>query len=111
MVATGLTYPGWLRIFLTAVITALCTAGLVAAILVWQLTPTPTPSPTLSSSSSSSSSLPSPAVNNVADDAGGEGSAPVNQENPFRKALKRNIIYHLMSCNEAFDLNMIVLVS
>ena len=108
MVATGLTYPGWLRIFLTAVITALCTAGLVAAILVWHLTPTPTPTPT---PTSSSSSLPSPAVNNVADDAGGEGSAPVNQENPFRKALKRNIIYHLMSCNEAFDLNMIVLVS
>ena len=82
MVDTSLKYPGWLRILLTAVLTAVCTAGVVAAILVWQLTPTPA-----QTSSSSSSSLPSPAANPVADDAGGEGSAPLNQENPLRKAV------------------------
>ena len=53
----------------------------------WQLTPTPSSTP-LSSSTTSSSSLPSPAIQNVADDAGGDGSAPLNQENQFRKAVK-----------------------
>ena len=53
----------------------------------WQLTPTPSSTP-LSSSTTSSSSLPSPADQNVADDAGGDGSAPSNQENQFRKAVK-----------------------
>ena len=84
MVETNLKYPGWLRILLTAILTAVCTGGLLGAILVWQLTPTPSSS----SSSSSSSALPSPGAHSVADDAGGEGSAPLNQENPFRKAVK-----------------------
>ena len=94
MVDTNLTYPGWLRILITAIITAVCTAGVLAAILVWQLTPPPpSSSSTSSSSSSSSSGLPSPAA--VADDAGGEGSAPLNQENPFRKTVKIMIIFWL----------------
>ena len=84
MVDTKLKYPGWLRILITAVLTAVCTAGVLAAILVWQLTPPSSPS--------SSSALPSPGAHTVADDAGGEGSAPLNQENPFRPAVKIMII-------------------
>lgn len=59
--------PSWVRVILTAVVTAICTGAVVAAVCVWQFTPRPVASaqrqaksddelpPPLASSASSSS--------------------------------------------------------
>ena len=59
--------PSWVRLILTAVVTAICTGAIVAAVCVWQFTPRPVAAaqrqaksddelpPPLASSSSSSS--------------------------------------------------------